>query len=250
VDIQISVTIITLNEEKYIKGCIDSVRELAEEIIVIDSGSTDNTCAIAAQAGAKVFVHPFENYGKQKNIASNYAKNNWILNLDADERLENQLIEEIRNLKFNDKRFEAYAFPRRNFIGTRWQKVWSPDCVVRLYNKALCNFSESVVHEAILTTRYMQLKAALLHYSFSDLSDCIIRADKYSRLDATLMLHRQKKISFRDPMLHGVVSFFKFFVLKKGFLYGIDGLNASVIGGLRSYLKYAYALEMQQNHKS
>lgn len=243
---KISVTIITYNEEAFIEDCLQSAWQIADEIIVVDSLSTDRTCDIAAQLGAKVFRWAFEGYGPQKEKASSYASNDWILNIDADERLSGQMVDEIKRLVL-DASFDAYAFPRKNYIGNRWQKAWYPDYVIRLYHKNRCGFSNASVHESLLTKRYKKMKGDIIHYSYKDLSDCIIRADKYGKLDAKRLVEKGRIIRGWDPLFHAVVSFVKFFFLKKGFAYGVDGMNASLLGALRSYLKYAHAIEFAQN---
>ncbi|MBK8815420.1 MAG: glycosyltransferase family 2 protein [Methylococcaceae bacterium] len=242
---KITVTIITYNEEAFIKACIQSAWRVADEVIVVDSLSTDKTQEIAETMGARVFICPFEGYGPQKEKAAQYATYDWILNIDADERLDEAMVNEIKQLDFNAP-FDAYAFPRKNHIGLRWQKAWYPDYVIRLYNKQRCRFSPAKVHESLITKNYKKIKGDIIHYSFKDLSDCIVRADKYSKIDAKLMVEKGRKIKGWDPVFHAVTSFLKFFILKKGFAYGLDGLNASLLGALRSYLKYAHAIEMAQ----
>lgn len=246
---KITVTIITLNEEDSIGDCIQSAWQIADEIIVIDSQSADNTRAIAQNLGAKVHQNPFHGYGSQKNVATQQASNDWIFNLDADERLDDQLVETIKQLDFNNLE-TAYAFPRKNYIGNRWQKTWSPDFVIRLYNKRYSSFSQDIVHESVIAKRYAKLPGSIIHYSFKDLSDCLQRADKYSVLDAKRLFEADRTVRPWEPAWHYLTSFFKFYVLKKGVFYGADGLTASLIGALRSYLKYAHLLEMRQNADS
>ena len=246
---KITVTIITFNEEDFIKECIESAWQIADEIIVMDSYSTDKTVEIAQTLGARVFQQNFRGYGAQKNDATQRATNQWILNLDADERLDEQLIAAIKRLSLETKT-EAYRFPRKNHIGARWQRVWYPDYVTRLYNKNRCSFRETLVHESINSTVTEKLPGHIIHYSFKDISDCLSRADQYSKLDAKALFEKRRVVKAWEPALHGAASFFKFYFLKKGLFYGFDGLFASLVGGLRSFLKYAHLLEMQRNHST
>lgn len=247
---KITVTIITLNEAACIASCIQSAWRIADEIIVVDSHSTDETREIAQKLGAKVYENSFHGYGEQKNVAMQQASNDWILNLDADEMLDEQLVTNIKQLDLATATVEAYAFSRKNFIGKRWQKTWSPDYVIRLYNKQRCSFSRAIVHESVLTKNYKKLTGSILHYSFKDLSDCWLRADKYSVVDAKRLFEAGRKVRPWDPAWHGLTSFIKFFLFKKGVCYGADGFSASLIGALRSYLKYAHVLELQQNSRA
>lgn len=244
---KITVTIITLNEEENIKACIESAWKVADEIIVVDSLSTDKTREIAENLGARVYEHRYLGDGLQKDYGVQFAENDWILHMDADERLDDLMIEEIQGINYAETPYDAFAFPRKNYLGARWQKVWYPDYMVRLYNKDRCRFSPIIVHTSLTTKNYKRMTGHIIHYSFKDLSDCIVRADRYSKLDAKILFENNRKVSAWDPAIHGATSFVKFFFLKKGFAYGHDGLTASLIGALRSYLKYAHVLEMRRN---
>ncbi len=244
---KITVTIITLNEEENIKDCIESVWKVADEIIVVDSLSTDKTREIAKNLGAKVIEQSYLGDGLQKNFGVQFAKNDWILHLDADERLDGQMIKEIQAINYAETAYDAYAFRRKNYIGTRWQKVWYPDYMIRLYHKDRCRFSPMIGHTSLTTKNYQRMNGNIIHYSFKDLSDCLVRAGKYSKRDAKVLLENNLKVSAWDPVIHGSVSFLKYYFLKKGFIYGLDGLTASLLGALRSYLKYAQVIEMREN---
>lgn len=244
---KITVTIITLNEEEFIRDCIESAWKVADEIIVVDSLSADRTREIAESLGARVFEQGYLGDGLQKDYGVQFAKNDWILSLDADERLDGQMIKEIQAIDYADTRYDAYAFRRKNYIGSRWQKAWYPDYMVRLYHKDRCRYAAVIEHSSVVTKNYKRMQGDIIHYSFKDLSDCIVRADKFSKRSAKVLFENNRKVSQCDPAIHGAVSFFKFFFLKKGFVYGLDGLTASLIGALRSYLKYAHVIEMRQN---
>ncbi|WP_411728073.1 glycosyltransferase family 2 protein [Methyloglobulus sp.] len=247
---KITITIITLNNEEYIKGCIESAWKVADEIIVVDSFSTDKTRKIAKNLGAQVIEQSYLGDGLQRDFCVQFAKNDWILNMDADERLDGQMIKEIQAINYTEAAYDAYAFRRKNYIGSRWQRVWYPDYTIRLYHKDRCRFAPMIIHTSLATKNYQRLQGNIIHYSFKDLSDCIIRADEYSKLGAKVLFENNRKVSVWEPAVRGLVIFLKFFFLKKGFLYGYDGLTASLIGALRSYLKYAHLIEMRQNAPS
>lgn len=247
---KITVTVITLNEEDNIEACISSAWQVADEIIVVDSMSTDKTREIAKQLGARVFKQSYLGDGLQKDYGVQFAKNDWILHLDADERLDEEMIAEIKTINYLNTRYDAFAFRRKNYIGNRWQKVWYPDYMIRLYHKNRTRFSPMVGHTSLTTNNYKRLNGNIIHYSFKDLSDYLVRTAKYSKRDATVLYESSRKVSPWDPVIHGGTSFFKYFFLKKGFAYGLDGLTASLLGALRSYLKYANALEMRRNVRS
>ncbi|MBM4206482.1 MAG: glycosyltransferase family 2 protein [Gammaproteobacteria bacterium] len=244
---KITVTIITLNEEENIKDCIESAWRVADEIIVVDSLSTDNTREIAQSLGARVYEQSYLGDGLQKDFGVQFAANDWILHLDADERMDVDMVAEIKSINYADSTFDAYAFARKNFIGQRWQKVWYPDYMIRLYHRGRCRFSPMIGHTSLMTENYQRRKGHIIHYSFKDLSDYLVRTAKYSKRDAKVLLDSGRRISVLDPLTHGFSAFVKYFFLKKGFLYGLDGLTASLLGALRPYLKYAQAIEMRDS---
>ncbi len=246
-DQKITVTIITLNEEEHIKDCIESAWKVADEIIVVDSLSTDKTREIAKNLGAKVIEQSYLGDGLQKDFGVQFAKNDWILHIDADERLDGQMIKEIQDINYAETNYDAYAFRRKNYLGARWQKVWYPDYMIRLYHKDRCRFSPMIGHTSLATKNYKRMEGNIIHYSFKDLSDYLVRAAKYSKRDAKVLFENNQNVNVWDPALHGFASFIKYFFLKKGFIYGLDGLTASLLGALRSYLKYAQVLEMREN---
>jgi glycosyltransferase involved in cell wall biosynthesis len=245
---KITVTIITLNEAEQIQGCIESAWKIADEIIVVDSLSTDDTREIANKLGARVFEQRYLGDGLQKDFGVQFAKNDWILHLDADERMDELMIAEIKALDLSKTPYDAFAFRRKNYMGNRWQRVWYPDYMIRLYNKNRCRFLPIVGHTSLNTKNYQRLKGNFIHYSFKDIGDYLSRAAKYSKRDAKVLLERNRKVGYLTPFSHGLITFLKHFFIKKGFLYGHDGLTASILSGLRSYLKYAQVIEMRQNN--
>ena len=177
----LSVTIITKNEEKNIGRCLESLK-WADEIVVVDTSSTDRTVEICRQHTEKIFSESWHGYGKQKNICAMHAKNRWILNIDADEVVTSTSAEEIQKVLKEGPQHSAYQFPRKNYFGDRWVRFggWYPDQILRLYNKEKVSFSESQVHEKLVPSENAgYLKNALMHYSY-----CNREAVSYTHLRA------------------------------------------------------------------
>src|SRR3972149_2477638 len=225
---KVSATIITLNEEKNIRACLESVK-WADEILVSDSGSNDKTVEICKEYDARVFFDAWLGFGKQKNLIAGRAKNNWILNIDADERITPDLKKEIE-LVLNGGDCEGYNIPRKNFFGNRWIKYcgWYPDYNLRLYRKDRGSFSERDVHEAVkIDGKVGYLNAPLVHYTYRDISDYLKRMDRYSTLAAEEMLKNGRKVSYLSILSRPIATFLKMFFLQKGFLEGYRGLILS-----------------------
>ena len=165
--------IITLNEEHNIADCINNMKQVCNEIIVVDSGSTDHTVTIAEELGAVIIVQPYLGDGFQKNVGLPTAGNNWILSLDADERLTDEMIEAIRNLDLDNSEYDAYSFPRRNYIGSRWIRHggWYPDVCIRLFDRRKAKFREVKQHSYVETKSSKRLRGDIIHYSFRNIGE-------------------------------------------------------------------------------
>jgi glycosyltransferase involved in cell wall biosynthesis len=245
----ITATIITLNEEENIKDCINSVKKVCDEVIVVDSKSTDKTVEIAKSLGVKVIIQEYLGDGLQKDFGVGFAKNDWILSIDADERLDDDMLQDILSLDLKNSSFDAYAFRRKNYIGDRLQKIWYPDYVTRLYDKNRCRYLPIRGHSKVDSKNLKKLNSHIIHYTYKDLSDMARKIDKFSARSALMMYEKGKKVSVCAPIIHGCAAFLKKYILKKGFLYGLDGLSVSLFSGFNSYLKYAMLIEMRQNDK-
>ncbi len=243
----ITATIITLNEEANIREVIESAQTVCDEIIVVDSESTDKTVEIARSMGAKVYVQAYLGDGLQKDFGVQYATNDWILSIDADERLEPQMSEVINALDLAGTPHDAFAFRRKTFVGDRWQKIWYPDYVTRLYNKTKCRYLPVKGHAKVDAKNVKPLACDMVHYSYIDLSDVTIKIDKFSKRGATMLFAQGKRVSRFAPFTHGLASFIKEYFLKKGFLYGLDGLTITLVSSFSAYMKYAMLVEMQEN---
>lgn len=243
----ITATIITLNEEKNIKDVILSAKEVCDEIIVIDSQSTDKTRQIAEELGAKVIIQPYLGDGPQKAFGVQFAKNDWILSLDADERLDLDAINEIKQINFEKTKYDGYSFARKTFVGKKLIRQWYPDRVVRLYNHNKCNYSTSEGHAKVQTKYAKDLNAHILHYSYKNYEEVIKTSYKFIERGARLANQDGKKASKMDPFIHGFGALFKSLILKKGIFYGINEIHIAVISSFSAYMKYALMLEMQEN---
>ena len=232
----VSVAIITLNEEENIKDCIESVLNLSSDVVVVDCGSKDNTVKIAKGLGANVFYHDFENFALQKNCAMNKTSNKWVLALDADERIPKNLADEIK-LAINTEDFSGYQIPRRNFILGAEIKYsrWSPDKHVWLWRKDLGKWVGDVHEEVIVNGKVGELKSAKIHYSHKTIKEFLNANDHYSTLEAEQMFNKKIKFSLFNMFKDGVYEFLVRFFYKKGFLDGWRGL-------VLSYLMFVYKI--------
>lgn len=244
---KITANIITLNEEKNIKDVIKSVQEICDEVLVIDSLSSDKTCEIAESLGAKVVKQEYLGDGGQKAFGAPLAKNKWILSIDADERLDTNAIQAIKQLDLDSTSYEAFSFARKTFVGKNFIKLWYPDRVTRLYNRDLCGYSTVGGHAKVESSNIKALDADMLHYSYDDYSHMIKTTHKFITRGARISYEDGKRASAFDPFLHGVGALFKALVLKGGAFHGVHGWNVAVISAFSSYMKYALMLEMQES---
>ncbi len=244
---KITANIITLNEEKNIKDVIKSVQKVCDEVLVVDSLSSDKTCEIAESLGAKVIKQEYLGDGGQKAFGSPLAKNKWILSIDADERLDANAIEAIKNLDLEETSYEAFSFARKTFVGKNLIKLWYPDRVTRLYNREFCRYSTVGGHAKVESQNVKSLDADMLHYSYEDYSHMIKTTHKFITRGARISYEDGKRASSFDPFLHGMSALFKALVLKGGAFHGVNGWNVAVISAFSSYMKYALILEMQRS---
>lgn len=246
---KLSVTVITLNEEREIGDCLESVA-WADEIVVVDSGSSDRTIEIARKFTEKVVYHAWAGYAAQKNRAIDLATHPWVLSLDADERVSPELREEIERLLESSPRAVGYRIPRKNFFLGRWIQHggWSPDYVLRLFRRDAGRFTERKVHESV--TVYGEigtLQSPLEHYTYRSMPDYFQRMDRYSTLAAEEMFEAGKRADLLDLLLRPCATFLKMFLLRQGFRDGMDGLLLSRLYSLYTFTKYAKLYKMGQN---
>jgi len=236
---KLSVTIITLNEEGKIRDALESVK-WADEIIVVDSGSTDRTVEICRGYTDNIFHNKWPGFVAQKNFATDKASNRWILSIDADERITPALSEEIRGVLTAPKA-DAYAIPRRVFYLGRWINYsgWYPDRKVRLFNRDLCRWAGDQVHEQVLVKgRQDCLKGDISHFTFDSLADHIRTMNNYTSLAAMEQKGRAAS-SVLHLLFRPFLAFIKSFFLKQGFRDGMPGFIIAVAAGCHVFYKYA-----------
>ncbi|MGD9992067.1 MAG: glycosyltransferase family 2 protein [Salinivirgaceae bacterium] len=249
--IKLSVVIITLNEEKNIARCIKSVTPIADEILVVDSYSNDNTKAICNELEVTFMEHPFDNFVAQKNFADQSAQYDHILSIDADEELSEELLASIKKVKENFDA-DAYEFNRLNNYCGKWIKHsgWYPDRKLRLYDRTKGRWGGVKIHEKIemqagTTTAF--LKGDLLHYSYTSIQDHISQANRFSSLGAESAVSRGRKANVFKVVLFPFWRFLRNYLLKLGFLDGYYGFVVCLIISHENFLKYVKMLELQKN---
>jgi len=240
---KISATIITYNEERNLPRAIESLR-CCDEILVVDSGSTDRTVELAERLGARVIEANWRGYAGQKNYASDQASHDWILSLDADEALSEDLEAEIWQLKKNGPTYDSYTVPRlAQYLG-KWilYSGWYPDRKMRLFDRRKSCWVGDYVHESVKVNGTVgELKGNLLHYTCGSLTEHLKTMDRYTTLAAEELAARKKPIGMRQLLIEPMWTFFSTYVLKRGFLDGVEGLTIAYMAALYTFLKYAKA---------
>ena len=245
---KLTVTVITHNEGPHVAGALESVA-WADEIIVVDSGSTDDTVAIAERYATRVERHPWTGYGTQKNYAAGLASNDWILSIDADERVAPPLAEEIRALLTRGPQAAGYKISRVTHYLGRWIRStdWYPDLHVRLYDRRIARWSEDAVHESIRCPgRVERLRGELQHYPYRDVSEHLAKIDRYTTLIARQWAADGRRTSAWEAIVYPRLAFLRNFILRRGFLDGHTGLVVSLLNSYYVFLKYVKLFEMQQ----
>jgi len=251
----LSVIIITKNEQSHIENCIKSVVGLADEIIVVDSQSTDRTAEIARSMGAKVSITTdWQGFGIQKNRALALSTSEWVLSLDADERVTPELALEIKSVlegKTGDPRETCYLINRQSWYCGRLIKHsgWQEDKILRLFKRGAAEFTNDKVHERIIRTQHASnsdtafkegrvLNGLMLHYSFSDFDQVLLKVNRYSSLWAEQQALQGRRSTPLKALVHGISAFCKAYIFKCGFLDGAHGLALALSNAEGAYYKY------------
>jgi glycosyltransferase involved in cell wall biosynthesis len=245
--LKLSVIIIAKNEAANIAACMDTVI-WADEIIVVDSGSTDETAKIARQKGGRVYVHSdWPGFGPQKNRALSYANYEWVFSIDADERVTPELREEIgRAMKAASA--DGYYCPRLSQFCGKFihHSGWYPDHVLRLFKRGAGRFSDSLVHESVLMSgKTARLQAPLLHYSYLTADDVERKVAHYSTAAAQQMYESGKQSSWPGAALSSGWAFLRTYVLRLGVLDGMAGWNIARMNARTTYMKYRKLTALQ-----
>lgn len=249
----LSAVIISYNEEHNIGRCLQSLQGIADEIVLVDSASTDSTCAIAQEYGARIIQHPFEGFAAQKNFAAQCAQHDWVLSLDADEVLSEALKLAILAVK-QEARFDAYMLKRKtNFCGSFIRHgSWYPDKQCRLWNKTKGSW-QGLIHEKWrlhdTNAAYGLLDGDLLHYSFNSIADYIKMTDRYTSLSAEEAFAKGKNVGLLKLIFGPFIKFFQDYILRLGFLDGYAGFVAYRLAAQMAFIKYSKIRAKFSEHK-
>lgn len=248
--INISIVIIVRNGAKTLSRCLESVRDF-DDVVLYNNSSTDDTALIAASySNVHLIEGEFIGFGPTKNAAAEYAKHDWILSLDADEVLDDILVEEIKKTQFNLK--TVYVLLRKNFYKSiEIVHCWGEDEIVRLYNRKVTRYSDNAIHEYIVSEglTIQKLSHSFSHYPYQSISEFVLKADRYSTLFAEDNVGK-KSSSPAKAMFDGLYSFFRTFIIKRGFLDGYAGLIISFSHMVTNFYKYMKLYEMNKEQKS
>ena len=248
---KLTVTVITRDEGRNIEAALQSVA-WADEIVVVDSGSTDETVSIARRMASRIEIRDWPGYGAQKNYAAEIASNDWILSLDADERVSPALAAEIRETLRTDPSHCGYRIPRVTWYLERWIRStdWYPDYQLRLYDRRAARWNTRRVHESVEADRTPGvLRHELQHYAYRDISHHLATIDRYTTLAAEQWLSEGRRTNALELLFHPRFAFIRNYVLRGGFRDGAAGLLVSRMNAYYVFLKLAKLWELQQGGK-
>lgn len=249
-----SVVIIVKNEAHIIRRTLEALLPLGKEILLIDSGSTDNTCKIAEALGAKVLQVEWQGFAKTKNLGNKAAKNDWILSIDADEVISKELLESLES--WGPKAETVFLLDRITEYRGEWirHSGWYPDWKPRLFNRQYCRWEGSHVHETLLIPSHFRkekLQGKLWHYSYKNQEDHLLRIERYTELSAKKMFEKGKKGHLIQAFISAGARFIRSYLVKKGFLDGRRGLEIASLNSKMVFLKYKKLMTMHQEpHQS
>jgi len=239
---RLSAIIITKNEAHNIGACLDTLA-FCDERIVVDCGSEDDTVRIARERGARVEHHAFEGFGAQKNFALSLASAEWVLSVDADERVSPALAAEIQ-AAIGAAAADGYEMPRlSSFLGRQMRHSgWYPDYVLRLFRRDRARFSNSIVHEHVVCEGTVRrLREPLIHHPIGRIEDALSRMDRYSTAGAEQMVAAGRRVTFASGFLHALWTFLRTYILRAGFLDGREGLLLAIANAEGTYYRYMKA---------
>jgi glycosyltransferase involved in cell wall biosynthesis len=239
---RLSAIVITKNEAAKIEACLDSLA-FCDERIVVDSGSSDATVALATAKGARIETHAWQGFGAQKNFALSLASGDWVLSLDADERVSPELAAQITEA-IAAGLADGYEMPRlSSFCGRPMRHSgWYPDHVLRLFRRGRARFSDDLVHERVVCEGAVRrLSEPLIHHPVERLEDALSRMDRYSTAGADMIVESGRRVSFMTGILRGFWSFVRTYFLRLGFLDGREGFLLAVANAEGTYYRYMKA---------
>lgn len=247
--VPVSVVVITKNEADNIAECLKSAA-WADELVVLDDNSTDDTVNIAKQFTDKVFTRKMDIEGRHRNYAYSLARNRWVLSLDADERVTPELAEEIGRLIAGNPKDKAYTIPIKSYIGTRWIRHggWYPAAKVRLFDKDFFKYEEAEVHPRVFIDGTCgHLTKDIVHYSYRDYHDFFVSINNQTTLEAKKWFKERRKINFIKMYRKGCSRFLKAYIQKGGYKDGLLGFFVSWAGALYQFMSYVKYREMIEN---
>jgi glycosyltransferase involved in cell wall biosynthesis len=245
----VSAVLIAFNEGGRIGPCLESLR-FADEIVVVDSGSVDDTVEIARRFTDNVFRVPWKGFGPQKQAAVALATHDIVLNVDCDERVTPELAEEIAILMEKPEFHAGYTVPRRTFLGDKEIRHcgWYPDRTVRLFDRSRARYSDAAGHERVVVDGPIgRLENHLLHYSFRGITDILRKTDHYADLSARTMFAEGRRCCFSDLTVRPFLAVMKTYILRLGILDGVEGLEIAIAAGLYVFAKYARLRELEMD---
>jgi len=248
---KISAIIIAGNEEDNIRECLESVT-WCDEIVLVDSESKDRTVEIAKEFTDKIFIKSWEGYAKQKKYSLELARNEWVISIDADERVSEGLKKEIQELLKTNPQFDGYRIPRESYFLNKVIKscFWYPDYQLRLFRKSKTHVIDRKVHEGFeVDGKIGTLKNDLIHYTHQNLSDTFAKINKYSTLEAEERVN-SKIVKPFQIILHPVAAFLNHFISRKGYKDGVYGMMVSAIHAMTNMMTYMKMWEMQNKDKT
>jgi len=250
--LNLSVGILTFNSEEKIGEVLESVKDVADEVVVVDSGSTDSTLKILENYGARVFKRKFDNFVNQKNFLLSKCSGDWVLFIDDDEVLSGELRESIRKLKSEGTDCSGfYINVMTNYLGRWIRHAWYPDWHLRLAKRNECRWEGDGVHESLkVKGKVGYLKGDLLHYSYTSVSQHIRKIDLYTTLYSEGAYRRGKRFSLFKLVTSPLGSFVRRYILKRGFLDGFEGFVLSIMASYYSFLKYLKLWEIEKVESS
>jgi glycosyltransferase involved in cell wall biosynthesis len=239
---RLSAIVITRNEAANISACLASIA-FCDERIVVDSGSTDGTPKLAEQGGARVVAHAWAGFGVQKNFALSLAQGDWVLSIDADERVTPELAAAIKRAIDSDTA-DGFEMPRRSSFCGRVMRHsgWWPDYVLRLFRRGRARFSDDAVHERVICEGPVaRLPEPLMHHPVNRLEDALSRMDRYSTIGASSLAKSGRRVSFMTGIVRGLWTFLRTYILRLGFLDGREGFLLAVANAEGTYYRYMKA---------
>lgn len=250
----LAAVLIVKNEAENLHECLTFLSGLVDEIVILDSGSSDNSAEIAAKFNARFFVNEdWEGFGKQRQRAQAYVQSDWVLWIDADERVTPELHRSISAVMQNPDSNTIYSISRLSWFLGRFMHhgSWHPDWVLRLYPKELTNYDDALVHEKVLipsATEIKKLDGDLLHFTYKDMEHYLIKSAKYARMWACQRFEKGKTASITQAVIHALSRFLKIYVIKCGLLDGKQGFLLAILSAYSTFVKYIMLWELNKKN--